>query len=120
MESTFSPLPVKIEKVLELRYHPNATTVYCHVSTPVQDEGKEKRYALIAACPQGGRTLLGDIHPDQGEFREFSREVTFYERASNHVVCQMHIPVAQLESLRTIDNVLASPHVSIVRELIPH
>jgi len=115
--------PVKINKVLELRWSPQ-NVVYAHITT-AEDEGKLKEYALIAEFPRHGFTFLGDISPETGRFEEYAKVPTFYTRADNNVINSMNVPIGHLSQARTLDEVLQTENmelgfrISIERTLVP-
>jgi hypothetical protein len=122
-----NPIPVKIEKVMELegaigpdfKYPPS---VYAHISYPVNKDGAEVRYALLAIFPQHGIMHLGEINPRTKSFDHYDRHLhtpALYQRACNHVVNEVYVPVEQLKKLKTIDDVLSIPWIKVKRELFP-
>lgn len=126
-ELAVTRVPVKIAKVLELEGAVDPTLkgncwVYAHVSTPAMKDGQPVQYALLARAPQHGLTQLGEINPQTREFNTYEPTPagqTFYERAGNHVIREMDVPVTQLEKLPTLDDVLAIPGLKVRREFTP-
>lgn len=121
--------PVAIVKVLELvgirdtKYGFDNMWVYAHISAPARTEKGPIQYALIAGAPQHGIAYLGTINPETREFSEFNRANgarTFYDRASNNVICKMYAPAYQMNQLQTLDEILAIEGLHLRRELIPH
>ena len=121
-------IAVDIEKVLELKGAIDPGTrgsmwVYAHISPPVDIGRGTAQYALLAPAPEHGIAYLGEINPETREFRTYEAigisKPTYYERAKNRVIRQMSVPVDQLENLKTKDEVLAIPGISVGRELIP-
>ncbi len=120
-------IPVQIEKVLELTgairpYPKSPASVYAHISKPVQDKFKQVQYAMMALLPQHGVMHLGNINPETMMFEHFDpdlRTPAMYKLADNQVVEQVSVHLNQMEPLKTLEEVLRIPGISIKRELIP-
>ena len=98
------------------------TSIYAHVSKPVRDQGREVQYAILDIYPRSGIMNLGNINPETRVFEHFDPGQgiqAHYRRADNHVVCEVFVPVEQLRDLKTIDDVLSIPGITVKRELIP-
>ncbi|MFA4960413.1 MAG: hypothetical protein WC548_02005 [Candidatus Pacearchaeota archaeon] len=123
-----NPLPyvhVKIQKVLELegaiRKDFNCRTSVCaHVSTPCEKEGRDVQYVMMDLFPRNGIMYLGNINPETKIFECFDMsKIALYERANNHVVKKVMVPISQFSKLKTLEEVLSIEGISVKRELIP-
>lgn len=120
-------VPVEIEKVLELkgaiRLDLNCpSSIYAHISKPVDDRGKKVQYAMLAIFPQHGIMQLGNINPETMIFEYLDpsrRTLALYDRANNHVVESVSVPSDQFKQLRKLEEVLSIPRISVKRELLP-
>ena len=120
-------IDVRIEKVLELegalRPDFSPSSVYAHISKPVERDGQNVQYAILALFPQHGIMDLGDINPETRVFEYYDSKMrnspALYKRAGNHVVNQVSVPSEQLVKLKTLDEVLGIGGISVKRELIP-
>tara|TARA_Y100000310_G_scaffold127479_1_gene126607 strand:+ start:2866 stop:3234 length:369 start_codon:yes stop_codon:yes gene_type:complete len=117
-----SHVNVGVEKVMELRGTPNHGSVYAHISKPINNDGGKVQYAMIAYFPQHGVMHLGNINPETREFELYDPDMTqiaFYERAGNHVVAEVSVPVDQLDKVKTLEDVLEIEGIRVERELFP-
>lgn len=119
-------IPIEIERVMELEgaLHPRlkgmGMLLYAHVSKPVNDKGRQVKYALIAPAPRHGTAELGEINPETREFQLFEPTVSaFYERATNRVIYQMSMPANELGRLKTVEEVLAIPNIMVKSQNTP-
>ncbi|PIN94077.1 hypothetical protein COU54_00425 [Candidatus Pacearchaeota archaeon CG10_big_fil_rev_8_21_14_0_10_31_24] len=127
LKLNYSNFSVEIQRVLELEGALSsdfkcATSVYAHISKPEKKDGTDVQYALMAIFPQHRIMHLGDINRDTKFFEHYDstmRDFALYERADNHVVRKVRVPIEQLNRLRTLDEVLAIEGISIKRELVP-
>lgn len=96
----------------------------CDVTVPVDIEGRVARYALISQGMRFGQTELGEIDPSTREFRVFGsvndergipKAITFFETLDRPRI-KLYVPVSQLPYLKTIEEVLSIPSISIRRE----
>ncbi len=118
---------VEIEKVLELvgAYRPDfncPASVYAHVSKPVKKDGEDVQYAMLAIFPQHGIMHLGEINAETRMFGNYDpnwKDLALYTKSSNHVVNQVSVPSKQFDKLKTLDDVLGIPGISVKRTLIP-
>jgi len=120
-------IPIEIEKVLELKgairsYPKGPSSIYAHISKPIDDKGEKIQYAMLAVFPQHGIMHLGNINSKTMMFENFDpnlRISAFYSRAENHVVSNIQVPSDQLEKLKKLEEVISIPGISVKRELIP-
>ncbi len=119
-------IPVEIERVMELEGALSSKpgneqiVVYAHVSKPVRDRGEYKRYAILASFPQNGMTNIGEIDPATRQFQNFQPDVVvLYKRADNRVICEMNLLASELYRLKTIDDVLAIPGITMIHQNTP-
>jgi hypothetical protein len=119
-------IPVRIQKVMQINTDSRIAgnqghgIAYAHISEPIQDQGRNIQYALIAEFPRHGVMQLGNINPETGRFVPLSpTDDAFYKRADNHVVREVSVPVEQLNELKTLDELLSNPKVRVDDEFFP-
>jgi hypothetical protein len=65
---------------------------------------------------------LGNINPETKMFEHYGPDMkypTFYKRGSNHVINEIYVLPAQLDKLKTLNEVLGIDGISVKRELFP-
>ena len=113
---------VRIEKVLELdgaiRQDLDVVElVEAHISYP---RGyKDSRYALLFMMPQGGSSNLREIDPETRLISNVVGGPVAYFRAPNRVINEIYVLPDDIGKLRTMEEVLGIPGISVTRELFP-
>ncbi|MDP3882415.1 MAG: hypothetical protein Q8Q31_06065 [Nanoarchaeota archaeon] len=116
--------PDKIEKVLVLQ---GATCselkipapIYAYVTNSGRVGGLPLEHAYLARYESHGVLKLGMIDPTTRVFSPYSQILTPYRRSSNDVVNGLLVTVEEMTRLEKLENILAIPGISVVRELVP-
>jgi len=91
------------------------------ITREVEISGRNARYILLSQATRFGITYLGYIDPQTREFRKFDPELhTSFESTQaggGGRKTKMYVPVTQLPDLRTLEEVLSIPGISIRREI---
>ena len=91
--------------------------LYADVTNEVEINGKRGNYALLSQGTRFGITSLGYIDTATREFKKFEPQVnTAFDSTQSGGggrKTKMYVPISQLSELKTLDEVLAIPGISI-------